>query len=70
MDKKTDFYIIFYVNKNGLNDFTLVKAPSLKDAIAISEAYSKASKCKILGVCLDCFKTFKLSNNEYIHIYF
>lgn len=64
MDKNADFYVIFYVNKNGLNDFTLVKAASLKDAIATSKAYSKASKCKILGVCLDCFETFKLSTNE------
>lgn len=64
MDKKTDLYIIFYVNKNGLNDFVLVKAISLKDAILISKSFSKATKCKILGVCLDCFKTFILSNNE------
>lgn len=64
MDENADFYIIFYVNKNGLNDFTLIKAISLKDAIAVSKAFSKATKCKILGVCFDCFKTFKLSNGE------
>ena len=29
MDKKADSYIIFYVNKNGLNDFTLIKAINL-----------------------------------------
>lgn len=54
----------FYVNKNGLRDFVIIKALSLKDAVATSEAYSKAFKCEILGVCFDCFKTFKLSNNE------
>lgn len=64
MDKKVDIYIIFYVNKNGLYDFTLIKAIDLKDAIAVSKAFAKATKCKILGVCLDCFKTFKLHNDE------
>lgn len=64
MDKKTDLYIIFYVNKNGLYDSTLIKAINLKDAIAVSRAFSKATRCKVLGVCLDCFKTFKLYNNE------
>lgn len=64
MDKKVDIYIIFYVNKNGLYDFTLIKAIDLKDAVAVSKAFAKATKCKILGVCFDCFKTFKLYNNE------
>lgn len=64
MDKKVDFYIIFYVNKNGLNDFTVIKALDLKDAIAVSKAFHKATKCKILGVCFNCFKTFKLHNDE------
>lgn len=32
--------------------------------IAVSRAFSSATKCKVLGVCLDCFKTFKLRNNE------
>lgn len=64
MDKKVGIYIIFYVNKNGLYDFTLIKAIDLKDAVAVSKAFAKATKCKILGVCLDCFKTFKLYNNE------
>lgn len=64
MDKKADSYIIFYVNKNGLNDFIVIKALDLKDAVAVSKAFAKATKCKILGVCLDCFKTFKLYNNE------
>jgi len=64
MDKTADFYIIFYVNKNGLNDFTFVKAISLKDAILVSKCFSRATKCKILGVCLDCFKTFKLCNDK------
>lgn len=59
MDKRTCFYIIFYVNKNGLTDFTLVKASSLKDAILFSKAFSKATKYEVLGVCLDCFKSFK-----------
>ena len=57
-------YIVFYVNKNGLSDFVIIEALSLKDAVATSKSYFKATKCKILGVCLDCFKTFKLSNNE------
>lgn len=64
MDKKVDIYIIFYVNKNGLYDFTLIKAIDLKDAVAVSKAFAKATKCKILGVCFDCFKTFKLYNDE------
>lgn len=64
MDKITDFYIIFYVNKNGLYDFTIIKAVSLKDAVAVSKSFAKATKCKILGVCLDCFKTFKLCDDK------
>lgn len=64
MDKIADFYIIFYVNKNGLYDFTVIKAVSLKDAVAVSKSFAKATKCKILGVCLDCFKTFKLCNDK------
>ena len=48
MDTKTDFYVIFYVNKNGLNDFTLVKALNLRDAVAVSKSFAKATKCKIL----------------------
>ena len=64
MDKKVGIYIIFYVNKNGLYDFVLIKAIDLKDAVAVSKAFAKATKCKILGVCFDCFKTFKLDNNE------
>lgn len=56
-------YIIFYVNKNGLNDFVIVKALDLKDAVSISKSYSKISKCEILGVCRDCFKSFKLCNH-------
>lgn len=64
MDRKVDIYIIFYVNKNGLYDFTLIKAIDLKDAVAVSKAFAKATKCKVLGVCFDCFKTFKLYNNE------
>ena len=64
MDEITNTYIIFYVNKNGLYDFVVIKAPSLKEAISVSKSYAKASKCKILGVCLDCFKTFKLCNDK------
>ena len=64
MDKITDFYIIFYVNKNGLYDFTVIKAVSFEDAVAVSKSFAKATKCKILGVCLDCFKTFKLCNDK------
>lgn len=57
-------FIIFYVNKNGLRDFVIIDALDLKDAILVSKSYSKASKCEILGVCRDCFKSFKLDNNE------
>lgn len=57
-------FIIFFVNKNGLRDFVIVKALDLKDAILISKSYSKASKCEILGVCRDCFESFKLDNHE------
>lgn len=64
MDEILNVYIIFYVNKNGLYDFVHVKSASLKEAVLISKSYAKASKCKILGVCFDCFKTFKLDNHE------
>ena len=64
MDAITDFYIIFYVNKNGLYDFTVIKAVSLKDAVAVSKSFARATKCKVLGVCLDCFKTFKLCDDK------
>lgn len=64
MDEILNVYIIFYVNKNGLYDFVLIKSASLKEAVLVSKSYAKASKCKILGVCLDCFKTFKLDNHE------
>lgn len=59
MDKKVDLYIIFFINKNGLNDFVLIKAINLKDAIAVSRAFAKATKCKVLGVTSVCvFKKF------------
>lgn len=64
MNDIADFYFIFYVNKNGLYDFTVIKAVSLKDAVAVSKSFARATKCKILGVCLDCFKTFKLCNDK------
>lgn len=57
-------YIVFYVNKNGLRDFVVIDALALKDAMLVSKSFSKATKCEILGVCLDCFKTFKLDNHE------
>lgn len=61
MDKKTDSYIIFFVNKNGLKDFVIIDAIDFKDAIIVSKSFSKATKCEILGVCRNCFKTFKLN---------
>jgi hypothetical protein len=64
MDKKTDSYIIFFVNKNGLKDFVIIDAIDFKDAIIVSKSFSKATKCEILGVCRNCFKTFKLNNHE------
>lgn len=56
-------FVIFFVNKNGLNDFVVVDALDLKAAVLISKSYSKVSKCEILGVCRDCFKSFKLYNH-------
>lgn len=57
-------FIIFFVNKNGLNDFAVIKASDLKDALLAARLFSKASKCEILGVCRDCFKSFKLDHYE------
>lgn len=57
-------YIIFFVNKNNLKDFVIIKALDLRDAIVVSKSFSKATKCEVLGVCRDCFKSFKLDNNE------
>ena len=57
-------FIVFFVNKNGLNDFAFIKASGLKDALLASRSFSKASKCEILGVCADCFKSFKLDQYE------
>lgn len=57
-------YIVFYVNKNGLRDFVIIDAIDFKDAILVSKSFSKATKCEILGVCADCFKSFKLDNDE------
>lgn len=57
-------YIVFYVNKNGLRDFVLIGATDLKNAILVSKTFSRAAKCEILGVCADCFKSFKLDNDE------
>lgn len=64
MKENVDFYIIFYVNKNGLYDFTVIKAVNLKDAFAVSKSFAKATKCKILGVCLNCFKSFKFYDGK------
>jgi hypothetical protein len=57
-------YFIFFVNKKGLRDFVIIEAIDLKDAVLVSKSLSKATKCEILGVCLDCFKAFKLDNDE------
>lgn len=57
-------YIVFFVNKNGLRDYVIIDAFDFKDAILVSKSFSKATKCEILGVCADCFKSFKLDNNE------
>lgn len=57
-------FIIFFVNKNGLKDFVIINALDLKDAILVSKSFSKATKCEVLGVCRDCFKSFKLDNHE------
>lgn len=57
-------YIVFYVNKNGLKDFVVIDAIDFKDAVLTSKSFSKATKCEILGVCADCFKSFRLDNDE------
>ena len=57
-------FIIFFVNKNGLKDFVIIDALDLKDATLVSKLFSIATKCEVLGVCRDCFKLFKLGNNE------
>lgn len=57
-------FIVFFVNKNGLNDFVVIKASGFKDALFASRLFSKASKCEILGVCRDCFRSFKLDQYE------
>ena len=57
-------FIIFFVNKNGLRDFVIIDALDLKGAILVSKSISKATKCEILGVCSNCFKSFKLDNDE------
>ena len=57
-------FIIFFVNKNGLKDFVIIDALDLKDAMLVSKSFFKATKCEILGVCADCFKSFKLDNHE------
>lgn len=57
-------YIIFYVNKNGLRDFIIIDADNLKDALLVSVYFFNATECEILGVCADCFKSFKLDNDE------
>lgn len=57
-------FIVFFVNKNGLNDFAVIKASGLEDALLTSRLFSKASKCEILGVCRDCFRSFKLDQYE------
>jgi hypothetical protein len=57
-------FIVFFINKNGLNDFVVITASSLKDALCAARLFSKASKCEILGVCRDCFRSFKLDQYE------
>lgn len=57
-------FIIFFVNKNGLKDYVTIDALDLKDAMIVSKSFSKATKCEVLGVCRDCFKSFKLDNDE------
>lgn len=57
-------FVIFFVNKKGLRDFVIINALDLKDAILVSKSFSKATKCEILGICRDCFKSFKLDNYE------
>lgn len=57
-------FIIFYVNKKGLKDFVIIHASDLKGAILVSKTISRATKCEILGVCRDCFKSFKFDDYE------
>ena len=55
--------LYFFVNKKGFKDFVIVKAIDLRDAVLVSKSFHKATKCEILGVCRDCFKSFKLDND-------
>lgn len=64
MDRISDFYPVFYVDRNGLFDFAVIKAVGLKDSFDVSKSFAKASECRILGVCFDCFKTFRLCNDK------
>lgn len=57
-------FIIFFVNTNGLKDFVIINALNFKDAILVSKSFSKVTKCDVIGVCSDCFKSFKLDNHE------
>lgn len=57
-------FIIFFVNKNGLADFFIVDALNLKEAMIISKSFFEASKYEFLGVCRNCFKSFKLDHDE------
>lgn len=57
-------YIVFYVNKNDLRDFVIIDAIDFKAAVLVSKSFSKATGCEILGICADCFESFKLDNNE------
>lgn len=57
-------FILFYVNKFGLNDFVVIDALNFEDALAVMKSFSKVTKCEFLGVCADCFKSFKLDNHE------
>lgn len=57
-------FVIFFVNKKGFKDFVIVKAIDFRDAVLVSKSFHKATKCEILGVCRDCFKSFELDNDE------
>lgn len=57
-------FIIFFVNRSDLKDYVIIDALDLKDAITVSKSFHKATKCEILGVCRDCFESFKLDNHE------
>ena len=56
--------MLFFYYLASAYDKVFVDAESLQDAIITADAFSAKSGAVIVGVCFDCFKTFKLDNDE------